>query len=84
MKPIEVAIALSLYAYNISPVERAKKIYSHFDGNCMDFTDLVRTFSGSSTFVVTELPYPSAVVYVEQAMEKYGGEACERVSVNER
>ncbi len=79
--PIEVAIALSLYAYNVPATDRAFLIYDYFGGDCMDRYDLVSIMLNTGS-VVTELPYPSAVVYVQQALDKYGAEAVRRVKMN--
>jgi len=77
--PVEVAIALSLYAYNVSPVDRAQRLYEHFNGDCADMHELVRIMSDYSGYAATELAYPNAAVYVEQALEACGQEAVERV-----
>lgn len=75
--PIETAIALALYGYNVSEVERAEKIYKHFDGYCLGMGDLVLYM----THAPTALPFPSAEVYVQHALEKYGEEAKRRVQM---
>ena len=80
--PIEVAVALSLYAYNVSPTERAQAIYDYFHGECMDFEDLVHLFITRPAYVATELPLPSAEAYVAFALQKYGDEARHRVESN--
>ena len=79
--PIEVAVALSLYGYNVSPGERAEKIYDHFKGNCAEPEDLVQMMEHYGC-APTALAMPSAVVYVQHAMDKYGEEARERVRIN--
>jgi hypothetical protein len=80
--PIEVAVALSLYGYNVSPSERAQKLYDHFDGACMDVEDLERAMeSARLVFAMTELPLPTAKVYVQHALERYGMEAKRRVKI---
>ena len=81
-KPIEVATALALYGYNISPVVRATKLFDHFQGNCMEINDLFNIMSYSPAWAATELPYPTAVVYVDHALERYGEEAIERCRIN--
>ena len=80
--PIEVAIALSLYFFNVGATERAHQIYRHFDGNCMEMVELRDILENRAANTATELPYPSAVVYVDQALERYGAEAAERARVN--
>ncbi len=81
-KPIEVAVALSLYAYNVSAIIRAEKLYVHFKGNCAEVTNMVETLMNSPNSVVTELAMPTAFVYVNHALERYGEEAVERVRAN--
>ncbi len=78
--PLEVAIALSLYFYNVSPLERAQRLYDHFDGACDELHSL--TWTCGMAWVVTDLPYPTAKVYVQHALERYGKEARERVQIN--
>lgn len=74
-RPIDVAVALSLYAYNVSPYHRAEVIFKHFDGACAEMDDLIRHVSH---YPGTSLAAPSMVVYVEQALAKYGEEAVKR------
>lgn len=81
-KPIEVAVALSLYAYNVSPLTRAEKLYTHFEGRCAEVTDMLYILMNSPNSVATELAMPTALVYVNHALEKYGEEAARRVRVN--
>lgn len=80
LRPIDVAVALSLYGYNVSAHERAKAIYEHFDGDCAEMKDLILQVSRG--YAATELAPPSAVVYVEQALKMYGDEATRRNQVN--
>ncbi len=80
--PIEVAVAMSLYAYNVSSGERARKLYDHFDGNCAEFHDLANILTHTPAYAATELAMPTASVYVDHALERYGEEARERVRVN--
>lgn len=79
--PIETAIALALYAYNVSAVTRAAKLYNHFSGDCMEAGDLVRVCQNDAHHIATALPFPSAVVYVFHAVEQYGEEAREKVRI---
>jgi hypothetical protein len=76
--PIEVAIALSLYHSKVGALWRAQKLYDHFDGHCADITELSEALYRPSA--VTELAYPTAKLYVEHALERYGKEAKERVA----
>ncbi len=80
--PIETAIALSLYAYNVSSAERAQKIYDHFQGDCMEIEELTDILIHRGAYLATELPFPSAQVYVNHALERYGEEARQRVEAN--
>jgi len=79
--PIEVATALSLYAYNRSPAERAWKLYRFSDGNCADLEDLVATLTRNSAYAATEFAYPTAVRYVQDALDVYGAEARRRCRI---
>ncbi len=81
--PIEVAVALALYGYNVSPLKRALKIHEHFEGHCADLDDLVRTLTDFTAYAATELAPPTASLYVQHALERYGKEAINRCSVNE-
>ena len=81
-EPIEVAVALSLYGFNVSPGERAEKLYKHFDGNCAELEDLLRIMDKKVGYAATELAPPTAEVYVIHALEKYGEEAREHVRIN--
>jgi len=78
--PLEVAVALSLYHYNVSPTERAIKLYEHFDGECMEVHEMEDILVRRAGCAATELPMPTSAVYVEHALERYGNEAKERCS----
>lgn len=82
--PIETAIALSLYGYNVSAVERATKLYDHFNGDCAEINDLFNIIEFGGGYAATELAYPTAKVYVQQALDLYGKEARIRCETNER
>jgi hypothetical protein len=75
--PIVVGIALALYRYNVSPYERAKKLYDHFNGDCAELDELIWLVDQD----LTAMALPSAKVYVDHAMETYVEEALMRVSV---
>lgn len=72
--PVEVALALALYGYNVSPTERARLIYRHFDGRCAEEQDLVRYCVDYGT-LPTAMAFPSVEVYTRHALERYGHEA---------
>lgn len=76
------AVAMSLYEYNVSALERAQRLYDHFNGQCMEVADLVDFFTGpKAKYWATELPLPTAFVYLLQAMNRYGDEAQKRIVV---
>ena len=82
--PVEIAIALSLYGFNVPAWQRAKALYQHFAGDCMEEDDLFELLNGTrSQYVATELPYPTAKVYVENALARYGEEARKRCAIEE-
>lgn len=80
--PMDVAVALSLYGYNVSPEERSLKVFDHFNGDCAEPVDLLRICLHSPAYIATEMAYPSAKVYVDHALERYGEESKERNRVN--
>lgn len=80
-RPIDVAVALSLYDFLVCDTARAKAIYKHFDGNCAEMSNLIAIMKGRNA--ATELAPPSAKVYVDQAVTMYGEEAVRRNRVNE-
>ena len=73
LRPIDVAVALSLYQYNVNPGDRALAVHRHFEGNCAGVAELIRQVSRG--YGPTELAPPSAKVYVDQAIARYGEEA---------
>ena len=77
---LEVGIALSLYGYNVAPLERAEKLYRHFDGACAEVADLLEILLERPAYVMTEFAFPTAAVYVEHALQRYGHEAREQTN----
>lgn len=79
LSPLDIAVAISLYQYNVMPSVRAERLYAHFDGYCMDVDDMISLFQGPmAAYAATELPAPTAAVYVQHALEAYGHEAQKR------
>lgn len=79
--PVAVGVALSLYGFNVSPLDRAQRLYDHFAGRCMELDELVAVLDGPRlAYAMTELPLPTARVYVQHALETYGEEALRRVA----
>ena len=74
------AVAMSLYIFNVSPGVRAEKLYEHFSGMCAEPHDLLRLVDNHCW--ATEMAAPTALVYMQHALDKYAGEAEERVQVN--
>jgi hypothetical protein len=81
LTPVEIAMALSLYAYNVSPQQRAAELYHHFRGACMEMDELTYILTHRGPYAATELPYPTAKVYVEHALARYGKQAVERARI---
>lgn len=78
--PIEVAIALSLYGFNVSVRERAQRLFEHFEGDCAEVEELEHILLARPAYAATEFALPTAAVYVTHALERYGNEAKERAS----
>ena len=78
------ATAVSLYAYNVSPLERARKLNRYFDGDCADVEHLVEILVEHGENWATEFPVLTAQVYLLHALQVYEDEAEERVRVNIR
>jgi hypothetical protein len=74
------ATAMSLYQYNVAPIERAQKLYDHFQGACATMDDLLELVD--HTHWATQMAAPTALVFMDHAMARYGQEAEERVQVN--
>ena len=82
--PIETATALSLYGCNVSPEERAERLYDYFTKlglPCADSEDLLK-ICVRHTYAATEFDYLTALVYVEHALARYGKRARVRCSMN--
>ena len=75
-----VATALALYGYNVSPGDRAEALFNQFNGACAEIEELLRAMTSERVaFAATELATPTALVYVEHALARYGEEAKRRV-----
>lgn len=74
------AVAMSLYKYNVSPGERAEKLVEHFGERCAEPRELLRLVNDFNW--ATEMAAPTALVYMDHALEKYSREAEERVQIN--
>lgn len=81
--PLVVAVALSLWGYNVSPGRRAEQLIAETNGECGDMEDLLRIMQRHGN-AVTELDIPTAEVYVQQALVRYGDEARRRVEAGRR
>ena len=66
--PIEVATALALYGYNVSPRVRAQLLWEHFDGDCADIEDLV-LYMAEYGSAATGLAYPTALLYYQRVWQ---------------
>jgi hypothetical protein len=74
------AVAVSLYTYNVAPIVRATDLYNHFSGLCAEMHELLELVDNKCW--ATEMAAPTALCYLQHAMDKYAGEAEERVQVN--
>ncbi len=77
---LTAAVAMSLYRFNVSRGERAEKLYHHFKGQCAELEELLAMVDNPCW--ATEMPHPTALVYLRHALERYGNEAAERVQLN--
>ena len=77
---LAAAVAVSLYQYNVSPAERATKIYEHFEGACAEIEELLALVDSKNW--ATSMAMPTARIYLMHAMERYGLEAINRVKAN--
>ena len=75
---IDGHIAVSLYQYNVSPSDRAQKIWDHFSGGCAEMSELIDWVDNKNW--ATEMPLPTAKVYLIHAIERYGVEAAQRIN----
>ncbi len=78
--PLVNAMAMSLYAYNINTFERADALYRHFKGNCAEMSELCWMVDSKNW--ATEMAGPTAALYLEHAIARYGDEAWTRVEAN--
>ncbi len=83
-EPVEVGVALSLYGFNVDPVERAKLLFDHFRGDCAEPGTIVETLTNKPAYAMTHLAPPTAEVYVIQALARYGDQAKEYVRINRK
>ena len=82
---IEVAIALSLYGYNVSPLKRAQDLLAVRDPHAVpSYIAEIAEKMVKAGFVPTELGFNWATTYVDQALERYGQEAVKRVACEKR
>ncbi len=82
LEPLVVAVALARYSYNVSPGERAEKLYEHFEGDCAEPDELLRIMLTDKMFMSTELAPPTGAVFVNHALEVYADEAAKWVAIN--
>jgi hypothetical protein len=73
------SVAMALYVYNVSPGERAEKLYHHFKGACAEPDELLRWVDHHAW--ATQMPWPTAKVYLAHALERYGEEARRKVEM---
>lgn len=77
---LAVCTAMSLYKYNVSPGERAEKLYSEFKGACAEPNELLELVDNPHW--ATQMAAPTALLYLQHAIDKYGSESVERVAAN--
>lgn len=74
------AVAMGLYKYNVAPMIRAVRIQDHFDGACAPLDVLLLLIDEFNW--ATEMAAPTALVYMDHALERYRSEAEDRVRIN--
>lgn len=74
------AMAMALYKYNVSPRERADKLLTHFNGDCMEADEMLAAVDDPCW--ATVMPAPTALIYMAHAMDVYAKEAAKRVKAN--
>ncbi len=74
------AVAMSLYKYNVDAVSRAMKLHEYFSGMCAEPESLIHLVDNFNW--ATEMAAPTALWYMQHAMDKYGSEAADRVQCN--
>ncbi len=77
-EPIDVAVAMALYAHNVEPSERAQRLFDQHSTDGTTLIDLVEIMVASGAAIATTLPPALAAAYVRQAMQAYGPEAIQR------
>ena len=76
------AVAVSLYSFNVPVTTRADKLYDHFGGACAEAEDIAEALVRYGPNWATALAAPTALIYIQHAMARYGEEAEHRVTVN--
>ena len=87
-EPIVVAVALSLYHYNIDPDVKANDIISREGGKrCFDSgteEQLTKLLVHAGPYATTILPWAWACAYVQAALDRYASEAQCRADLERR
>lgn len=78
-----VAVALSLYGYNVAPHVRADALWRQFEDEFSEYEALLK-YMHRPGMIATELPAHQAQAYVANALEVYGAQAAQRVERNLR
>ena len=77
---LTACVAMSLYQFNVNPMARAEKLYKEFDGQCAEMDEMLLLVDYKHW--ATQMAMPTAKMYLEHALERYGFEARQRVDVN--
>jgi hypothetical protein len=77
--PVEIALALCLFDYNVDPSEKALLILEE-SKNLVTISEMRKLKSLlMKDQYITALPIPTVRIYVKAALKKYGKEAKRRV-----